>query len=72
MITRLSEEPSATIFRVKKRTSTFLFRKVLFHHVVCNFCMMPVLFLSFIMAALICVCFVGADWGLSYVMMFRN
>jgi len=76
MITRLSEEPSATIFRVKNRTSTFIFGKVLFRQVFCDFCMMSVLFLSFITAALICnilvYVFLGQTGGLSYVMMFIN
>jgi len=67
MITRLSEEPSATILRVKNGTSTFLFGKVLFDQVFCNFCMMSILFLSFIMAALICNILVYVFWGQSGV-----
>ena len=75
MITRLSEETSATIFRVKNRTGAFLFGNVLFHQVFCNFCMMSILFRSFIMAALICNILMYVFWeqsGVFHVMMFRN
>jgi len=67
MITRLSEETPAAIFRVKNRTSTFIFVRAIFHQVFCNFCMMSILFLSFIVAALICNILVYVFWEQSGV-----